>query len=129
MSDRNSVSRSARPRQSYLLGCGELVIDADSPASGRRFYRGRPAFGVEFGRELRRLVGGLASETAGCARGRFDWRCGRRDYRRRYEAGVVLLLGAPSPPLPPLLIRLKIFGCSGPSLWQAHEADKEISGR
>jgi hypothetical protein len=43
MSDRNSVSRSARPRQVYLLCCGELVIDADSPVSGRRFYRGRPA--------------------------------------------------------------------------------------
>ena len=42
-----------------------------------------------------------------CARGRFDWRRGRRDYRRRYEAGLVLLLGAPSPPLCALLIRLK----------------------
>jgi hypothetical protein len=40
MSGRNSVSRSARPRQVYLLGCGELLADVDSPLSGRRFYRG-----------------------------------------------------------------------------------------
>jgi hypothetical protein len=44
------------------------------------------------------LVGGLAFETAGAARGWFDWRRSGRDCRRRYEAGLVLLLGAPSPP-------------------------------
>ena len=43
MSGRNSVSRSARPRQVYLLGCGELLADVHSPLSGSRFYRGAGA--------------------------------------------------------------------------------------
>ena len=74
------------------------------------------------------LVGGLAGQTAGAALAGGLMGAAAGDYRGRYEAGVVLLLGAPSPPLPALLIPLKIL--FGPlSLWQAHEADKEISGR
>jgi hypothetical protein len=62
MSGRNSVSRSARPRQVYLLGCGELLADVDSLLSGSRFYRGAGALAAIDGMEglARELIAGGA---------------------------------------------------------------------
>jgi hypothetical protein len=50
MSGRNSVSRSARPRQVYLLGCRELAMDVDCGCSLTLFIvgnLGRVAFDEE----------------------------------------------------------------------------------